>query len=600
MPLVDNAWYASTTAWSAVTAWTAGATHACGDIIRQNAAPAVGSERVFACVHSTGGNSTSAPVTEPTWTVTRGAKTTDNTNLTWQEATGVAALNGDLTNTPDWNAVKNTAVILGQVIKNIAGTLVLICTTAGTAGNAAEPSWAAFTTTGATTTDNTVTWTTLGASFAAWAAPSKTVFVITTTTWVQAGNTVFVADNTAESNSGSATVSFTNNTFSTPANPIKILSVDHTAGVPPTSVLAGATVTTTGSGSLNLCNQSAGSGYYLYGITFNQGVGQSINIIMTVGAASGSNIFDSCKLIMSNTSGGTCHLQIGSTTSPALYTKLYNTTLKFGATGQFLGFSGVLDWINTPSAIDAAGAIPTSVILTNTGGSGQATFRGVDFSAVGSGHTLVSGTNGPVQINFIDCKLGATLATKVASLSVNSLVHFVRTDSSGTNYVTEKDNIFGAQTTETTIVRAGGAQILAQNISWKIVTTSSSNWISPFAPAPMQINNPLTATNVTVTVYGVWGGGAVPNNDDIWFEAEYLGASSSPLGSFINSSKPNVLATGSAVSSDSSTWGGSTTPFKMSVTLSSPQPALAGPISVRVLAAKASTTFYIDPQPELS
>jgi hypothetical protein len=319
---------------------------------------------------------------------------------------------------------------------------------------------------------------------------------------------------------------------------------------------------------------------------------------MFIGATSGFNAFDTCKFTMASTGSGS-KIQIGANAIPALYTKFYNTTFKFAAVGHVLNVNGVVDWINTPGAVDGAGSIPTILMITSASGHAMGTFRGVDFSALGSGKTILSGTNGPVQFNFVDCKLGASV-TKLASLPSTSLVHFVITDSSGTNYVTEKDNIFGTQTTETTIVRTGGAQILSHSVSWKIVTTSSSNWALPFASVPMQVSNSSTAQNVTVTVYGIWGGGAVPNNDDIWIEAEYLGASGSPLGSYINSSKANILAAGSAVASDASTWGGSTTPFKMSVTLSSPQPAQAGPINVRVFCAKLSTTFYIDPQPDLS
>jgi hypothetical protein len=87
-----------------LTKWATGVTKHCGDLIRQNTAPSVGNERVFVCVASTSGTGTTGGA-EPTWTVTRGAKNTDNT-VTWQEATGIAALNGDLTNTPNWTAVK--------------------------------------------------------------------------------------------------------------------------------------------------------------------------------------------------------------------------------------------------------------------------------------------------------------------------------------------------------------------------------------------------------------------------------------------------------------------------------------------------------------
>src|SRR3954470_14971670 len=117
MALVDNAFYVnfgngSSTGYYAVTAWATGATIAAGAIRRQLAAPAVGSERVFVCIVA----GTTHATTEPTWVITRGGKTTDNT-VTWQECTGIAALNGDATNTPSWTitatppgGVKGTAV----------------------------------------------------------------------------------------------------------------------------------------------------------------------------------------------------------------------------------------------------------------------------------------------------------------------------------------------------------------------------------------------------------------------------------------------------------------------------------------------------------
>jgi hypothetical protein len=59
------------------------------------------------------------------------------------------------------------------------------------------------------------------------------------------------------------------------------------------------------------------------------------------------------------------------------------------------------------------------------------------------------------------------------------------------------------------------------------------------------------------------------------------------------------------VASDSSTWNGGGSgagwsPFKLVAVLSAPQPGMAGYLHARVRAAKASTTYYLDPKIILS
>jgi hypothetical protein len=163
-----------------------------------------------------------------------------------------------------------------------------------------------------------------------------------------------------------------------------------------------------------------------------------------------------------------------------------------------------------------------------------------------------------------------------------------------TNYRTEKYNYAGTLTTETTIVRTGGASDGTTPIAWKIVTTANSKWEFPFECPPISIWNETVGSAVTVTVQGIWGGGAVPNTDDIWIDCEYLGTSGFPIASKATSSKADGLAAGTGIPAGSGTWGGSTTKFAMAVTIT---PQEKGPITIYVRAATSSTTFYIDPKP---
>ncbi|MET3523751.1 hypothetical protein ABID25_005618 [Mesorhizobium abyssinicae] len=89
----------------------------------------------------------------------------------------------------------------------------------------------------------------------------------------------------------------------------------------------------------------------------------------------------------------------------------------------------------------------------------------------------------------------------------------------------------------------------------------------------------------------------MPHNNDIWLEVEYLGSGSSPNASFAYNSKADILASSSALSAGSGTWGGSTTKFKLAVTFT---PQQRGWLFAYVNAGAASSTFYIDPKITLS
>lgn len=201
----------------------------------------------------------------------------------------------------------------------------------------------------------------------------------------------------------------------------------------------------------------------------------------------------------------------------------------------------------------------------------------------GSGQAVLSG-----------CKL-ASNAVMVSSVTSGFAVDALNCDSAGSQYQRARFANAGTLTTETTIVRTGGASIEGTGISDKIVTGSACSWAAPFVSIPSVIRNGTTAGNVTVTVYGIAPSGGLPNNDQVWIEVEYPGATGSPLATILSTTKANVLSSAAAVTSDASTWGGAGAAFKLVATLTSPQPQLAGTILVRVKVGKPSYTVYFDP-----
>ena len=593
MALTDNAWYVnfgdgSTTGYYAITKWATGATIAAGALRRQNAAPAVGSERVFVAV--VGG--TTHATTEPTWVITRGGKTTDNT-VTWQECTGIAALNGDLTNTPAWGVIKGTAITLGQVIKRANSASYQICTTAGTAGTPNEPAFSD--TAGTTTADNTVTWTSLGAvgNFTGWQAPHARLANALTATWGAAGNAFFVGDNHAETQTAAMNLQGPG----TPALPCFVYCVNHSGSLPPASgdLLKTATITSSSTNVLNIFGYA-----YYYGIQFIDAANSNGAIAVAASNVTGL-VLDNC-LLSSTSAGSSAGIRFGGTSFQSIVT-LINTPLSFGSTTN----GGVsidnihLIWKNTASAL--AGSVPSTVFGTNSAIGANVKVIGVDLSAAGSGKTLIGGLSAPIAFMFADCKLGASVTLAAAQVAQGGAkIDFIRCDSGATNYFSARRWYEGSQDQETTIVRTGGATDGTTPLAWKLVTSANSRWTFPFESQPISIWNDSTSAITTLTIYGTTTGGGVPKDDEIWVEVEYLGASGSPMGSFITSTKANNLAASAATnnSSDASTWAGGGAGNGFKIVVPSFTPGQKGPINITIKAAKISSTYYIDPRPSIS
>jgi hypothetical protein len=400
-----------------------------------------------------------------------------------------------------------------------------------------------------------------------------------------AGDVFYVAHDHAESTA--AAITLTSNGSLTLLS--KVVCVDRAGSVPPVSAdrRATAQVTTTGANSITI-NTST----HFDGIIFNAGTG-AVTGSLLIATTGHHQRFDNCSLRIV-ASGTSSILQFGPSGSVAgAYVECNNTTFSFAATAQQINVTAaVFHWRNTPSAL--LGTIPSVLFVQGLFRGAVVEIIGVDLSAAGSGKTIIS-ANSSAQAQpyrFIDCKLNASVTMSTVPASLGSLeVDFIRCGATGVNYTERHHKFPGLLVEETTIVRTGGASNGTTPISWNIATQSTCTYSMPFECPPIAIWNDTVGSAVTATVEGIWGGGAVPNDDDIWIDVEYLGDASSPQGSFVNDGKADLLATAAGQSSSSATWGGSTTKFKLNVTFT---PQQKGWIYARVKCGKASSTFYID------
>lgn len=565
--LSGQTWYAGSTKWAAVAPWAASTSYSAGQLVRQLATPAVGSERVFVCVNASPGSSGAS---EPTWVTTHGAKTTDNA-VTWQEVTGKAAMNGDAANTSNWNAAKNTAVSLGVVIKNIAGTHYFVCTTAGTAGNGSEPSW--NTTAGATTTDGGATWTSLGAvgGFSAWGAPAARLNLFMATGFFSAAGDVILF-NSAHAETQAAAVAYTASLSGTGTKRTVFLCVDD-AG----ALATGGSVTTTGANAVSL-----GFHYYVYGLTVNAGTGANA-VGIALGGSSG-NVFENCTFNKVATSAA--NVTVGGGTGGD--NEFRNCAFTFGSAGDQLSL-GLGRGRIVGGSVAASGTVPTT-LLTN-GSTGLYRLRGVDLSGVTG--TLASLGSAPMDVFLENCRLGSgvTKAPSGSNTSINLRLHLHNCDSGATNYTEYEGTVAGSAQSETAVVRTGGASNGTTPMSWLVTSTSTASYYLPFATSELVQWQDTTGNSKTATVELTTD--TALTSADCWLELEHPNSSGYPLAATATT-RAAPLATGTTLTTSSAAWGGTTKTYKYKLQAAF-TPQMKGPVRARVVLAKPSTTVYVDP-----
>lgn len=577
-------WYCGSTKWTSVTAWAALTVTVAGTVIRQLATPTVGNERVWVCIVA---GTTGAAEPSP-WTFTKGSKTTDST-VTWMEVTGQPGVNGNTTDCQTWTAnAKSNTVALGQIIYDSGTSSLQICTTAGTAGSGAAPSFSG--TAGTTTADNTVTWTSLGAAsnFGTWAAPHARLGNAHTANWIAAGGVLFIASAHAETQASANTITLQG----TASNPTTNLSVDSTVSATSAgcTLLSGASISTTGANALTIGAGSGSNVSYFYGITFNAGsAANAANILTNNGNGGPAYYYESCTLNLANTAS-TSVINFGSNQTSSGYNRHINCTYTFGATGQSISPNscGHVEIINGSFA--PTGSIPTTLfkpLATST----FITIRDSDISTVTGTLCAMNNYNGIFDIQ--NSKLGAGVALTSGAPGMQGQVVFRahNCDSGSKNYRFYESSFAATIQQETTTVHTGGATDGTTPISWNIATTANSSFAAPYQSPEITMWQDTTGSSKTATVE--IAGANVLTNGDIWMELEYLGNASFPIASVSNNRKASIVTANTNITTSSASWGGSpANTQKLQITFT---PNMKGPIKARIFVAKPSITVYIDP-----
>lgn len=392
-----------------------------------------------------------------------------------------------------------------------------------------------------------------------------------------AGDTIYVSHVHAESTAGA--ISFI--LPGTLANPNRIICVNDGAE-PPTELATTATVAATGnSGSISIVGVA-----YVYGITFDVGTGGSGSTSFSMNT-SGSR-FEKCNFRLNSTSAVPV-VQINGNGNEAI--------------DCGFRFSNVAQNIVAPDG----GRIIGGSILSGTapdvvfdGGGAHALISGMDLSTIASTANLFVGGANDNDAILRNCKLptswnGSLVSTPMAAH--RNAIRLHNSDYADTNYRMWKMNRVGSVRESTAFVMSGGASDGATQLSWHVQANSLAAF--PFRPLIsdeiVKWNETINST-ITVALEMLHDGAGALQNNEVWFDVEYLGSSGSPLSLFATCAMSGILATPSNHTSSSAFWTttgmSSAHAQKMSVAF---MPREKGIIHGIIRATKPDYAIYVDP-----
>jgi hypothetical protein len=230
----------------------------------------------------------------------------------------------------------------------------------------------------------------------------------------------------------------------------------------------------------------------------------------------------------------------------------------------------------------------------------------LDFTAASDTLQLVSpaSTNkSTVRVRLENIAMPTSWVGEVADTgNPGSNILAVNVGATNTNYQFKHVEFMGSTTHETGIYLTGGASNGGVTpISWKMSSSADAKWLTAEYLGP-EIAVPCETTGSKTLTIEVLTDNVTLTNRDFGVEISYLGSTSSSAGSLARTIDENYTGSPVALVSSSATWTG-TTGFTNAVKQKISVPITvekAGPVIIRLILSRASTTVYVDPEPVIT
>ena len=402
--------------------------------------------------------------------------------------------------------------------------------------------------------------------------------------------TDYIYVRSVHSESSGAALTISGSTTGT-VSPCRIVCVvGDTTGTTPGNLATGASVTTTAVFDIRIKK-----GLYIYGLAFYS----SDNISFEYDTRQDVTL-EQCTLKLTGSSA-TDNIQLGGSGDGSLVRWL-SVTLDFNNAGHGIALaadSSVLRWTGGAVVYDV------NYLFSSSYGTARNILSGVDLSVLTSS-SIVSGNSvgSPTTLIFARCLLasGMTIVSStisVAGFRVESYHCQIGTDADP-SYQMEIQDSRGKVSANTAKYRTGGASdgVRSTPICWDVDTTVGSVRGYPghaFECPP--ITAWTTGDGSTAHTYRIaFASDATINDDEIWMELEGPNDAATNSLAALKTTRVAPQTSAAAYTTDgTSTWTGTGVGTKqyMQVTYTPDKP---GPVTVRVMMAKASDNIYVDPK----